>query len=114
MARAVLAPVDPSIEGTPITYAAPTVDGDAVRPGTTLLVKNGSASAITVTLVTPAVTGGLAIEDRTVSVAAATDVLVAIPRDVIYQDPVDGPTRGLVPVDYSAVASVTRASIANS
>lgn len=113
MARAVLAPIAPSIDGASITYTAPTVDGDAVQPGTTLLVKNGSAAAITLTLVTDALIGGLAVADKTITVGAGADVLVAVPRDTIYRETSAGPTFGLVQVDYSAVTSVTRASIAN-
>lgn len=112
MARVVLSTVTPSIDGTPVTYAAPTVDGDAVRPGTTLAVKNASAGAITITLVTPALSGGLAIADRTLTVAAGAEVLIAVPEDVIYRETAAGATYGLVPVNYSAVASVTRANIA--
>lgn len=113
MARAVLAAVAPSIDGTSLSYTAPTVDGDAVQPGTTLLVKNGSAGAITVTLVTDALIGGLAVADKTISVGAGADVLIAIPRDTIYRETSAGTTFGLVQVDYSAVTSVTRANIAN-
>jgi hypothetical protein len=113
MARSVLAPVAPTIDGAAISYTAPTAEGDAVQPGTALLVKNGSAGAITVTLVTDAVINGLAIADKTLSVGAGADVLVAVPRDTIYQETSAGATRGLVQVDYSAVTSITRASIAN-
>lgn len=113
MARAILAPISPSIAGAAVTYTAPTADGDAVHPGTTLLIKNASAAAITVTLVTPALVDNLAIADKTLTVAAGADVLVAIPRDVIYRETTAGATFGLVPVNYSAVTSVTRASITN-
>lgn len=113
MARTVLAPVAPSIDGTPISYTAPTADGDAVQAGTTLLVQNGSAGEVTVTLVTDALVGGLAVEDKAVPVAAGAEVLIAIPRDTIYRETSEGATFGMVQVDYSAVASVTRASIVN-
>jgi hypothetical protein len=113
MARAVLSPVRPTIDGAAVSYTAPTADGDAVPPGAMLLVKNASTAAITVTLITDATIGGLDIADKTLSVGAGADVLIAIPRDTVYRETTAGATEGLVQVNYSAVASVTRVAIAN-
>jgi hypothetical protein len=71
-----------------------------------LLVKNGSGSPITVTLVTPGnVDGDLAIADRAVVVAAG--VTTGIPVTDRYMDPVTG----LASITYSAVTTVTVAVI---
>lgn len=95
--------------GTAITFANATAGGGdqcATGDGVKLLVKNGSGSAITVTLVTPGtVDGDLAIADRTVSVAAGATT--AIPMTDRYKDP----ATGLATVTYSSATTVTVAVI---
>lgn len=73
--------------------------------GTFLLVKNGDASSHTVTLATPQVVDGLALADRTVTVAAGHQT--AIPVTDRYRDP----STGRCAITYDAVTSVTVAVI---
>lgn len=94
--------------GTAITFAAAAGGGDACATGSDvkLLVKNGSGSPITVTLVTPGkVDGDLDITDRAVTVAAGATT--GIPVTDRYLDPVTG----LAAITYSAVTTVTVAVI---
>ena len=89
-------------------YTPAAAGGDKLRPGKTtfLHVKNGDASAVTVTLATPGTVDGLAIADRAVTVGASDDQM--IPVTALYGDPADG---GLAAVTYSATTSVTVAAI---
>lgn len=91
-----------SVGGTAPTYAAAGASGDTapVGSGLVLHVKNDSAAAVTVTLVTPGAFKGLAVADAAPSVPAGGDVFV--PLDVIYRDP----TTKRAAVSYSATASV--------
>lgn len=74
--------------------------------GRALHVKNASAAAVTVTVPTPGTVDGLAIADRTISVAAGGDQLIGLGTNAAYRQP-----DGTALVDYSAVASVTVAVI---
>ena len=81
---------------------------DRALPGTGvyLLVRNGSASAITVTLdVTNLAFNGTAIADTVVSVPATSDKLIPLLPN--YGSAADG----LVGIAYSATATVTVAVI---
>lgn len=96
----------PSRDGTPPTFAAPAAS-DTVQVGSTLIVKNASAAAITVTLVTPGNLGtGDAYPDKVYTVPATTGELW-IPVYEDYRDPVTG----VAAVTFSAVTSVTAAAI---
>lgn len=91
--------------GTVLTLAAAAAGGDKVVPGagTFIHVKNASGGSITVTLVTPAtVDTSLAVGDRAIAVAAATEQKIAVP-DTLYRDPADG----LASITYSGVTSLT-------
>lgn len=111
MARNVLSPLRPSKPGTTVALTAATVDGDAIPPDAALWVNNGSAGTITLTVVTPGVVGdNLAVGDYTLTIPAAGVRLVG-PFPEEYYRQVSGTTSGLVHVDYSAFASVTRAAI---
>jgi hypothetical protein len=105
---ATLAYQQSKIGGTELTFAAASVGGDKVAPAdrASLLVKNASAGAITVTVVTPGSTKyGQADPDVAVVVAAgATTAIGPFPQDL-------GGTDGLVSITYSAVTSVTVAAI---
>lgn len=81
--------------------------GDDAPTGAGLLlaVKNGDASAHTVTLVTPGTVNGLAIADRTVSVAAGTTELIPLISD--YRDP----ATGRASITYDGVTSVSVAVV---
>jgi hypothetical protein len=110
MARAVVSAVRPSKTGAAITLAAPTVDGDAVRPGSALLVHNTSGGALNVTVVTGATVGGRAIPDDVISVPAGAWRLIGpFTEEVLPQT--SGVTNDLVHVDYATPASFERALI---
>lgn len=95
----------PKIDGTPPTYAAPAAS-DTVQVGATLIVKNGSAASINVTLVTPGTVGtGDAYPDKVYAVPAGGERWIPVLAD--YRDPVTG----LAAVTFSATASVTAAAI---
>jgi hypothetical protein len=97
--RTVQVPTDAGIAVT--MNAAASGDQFAVDDSVLLIVKNGDASSHDVTLTTPNTEGGLAIADRTVTVAAgATEaILVGHAR---YAD-----TGGLCSLAWSATTSMT-------
>jgi len=88
-------------------YAAAAGGGDTFAPGSNvfLQVKNASAGAITVTVVTPRTDAlGNAVADNTISVPATTgDRMIGPFPAEFYADP----TTGLANVTYSASASLT-------
>jgi hypothetical protein len=88
---------------------APTVDGDSIPSGQTLLwVENASGAPITVTVQTPATMSGLAVAEAGGAVpAAGRRFFGPFPKGTFGQ-PAGQTDVGMVRVDYSAVASVTR------
>jgi hypothetical protein len=89
-------------------YAAATSgagDKAATGSGVILLVKNGDASAHTVTLHVPETVDTLAVSNRTVSVPAGDTGF--IPLTDLYKDP----STGLATITYDATTSVTVAVI---
>ncbi len=92
------------------TYAAATGGGDTFTPGQNLFlhVKNASGGAITVTVVTPATTSGLGIDDLVVSVAATTgDRMIGLLTGSLTA----AAATGLGSITYSGVTSLTVAII---
>lgn len=91
-------------------FGAAAAGGDSFAPGDLVFlhVKNGGASAMTVTIVTPKEAfEGAAIDDTAVSVPASDERMIGpFPRRH-YADPTDG----LADITYSAVTSVTIAVI---
>jgi hypothetical protein len=87
---AALATQVPPLAGLAINFVAAASGGDTslTGAGVVLLVKNGDSGAHTVTLATPGTVDGLAIADRTVSVAAGA--MEAIPVTSAYRDPSTG------------------------
>jgi hypothetical protein len=84
--------------------------GDVVDFGRNILVVvNGSASALAVTVETPETVDGLAIEDREVSVAAGKTAL--IPLYSPHYKQLSGADTGRVYIDYDAVTTITRAIV---
>ena len=71
---------------------------------TILIVTNGSASTLVVTIVTPGTVDGLAIGDRTVSIAAGVKEAIGPFQRRIYNY-----SDGDVTVEYDGTASVTAA-----
>lgn len=100
------------LAGLALNHTAPTVDGDVVDVGrgTFLSVINGGGASITVTVQTPGVVDGdLAIADRQVTVPVGTTPKLIPLTSNNYKQPVGDANAGCALVDYSAVASVTRA-----
>jgi anti-sigma factor ChrR (cupin superfamily) len=95
------------VTGFTPTFAAAAAGGDACQPDDRvfLRVKNGSAASINVTVVVPGTEYEQARPDVVVAVAAAGDVLIALPSAL--QDL----TTGLVSWTYSAVTTVTVALV---
>jgi len=100
--------------GGPITYTQPaTGTGNTAVAGQdcALIVKNGSGSPVTVTIVVPAAKtfDGLVIPNRTLSVAAGADAIMPL-VDNTYTDP----ATGLVTWGVSANTSVNAAEVTTS
>lgn len=94
----------PVLVGTPPTFAAPATS-DTVQVGSTLIVKNASGASITVTLVTPGnLPTGDAYPDRAYTVTAGAEAWIPVLSE--YRN-----TAGVAAVTFSAVTSVTAASI---
>jgi len=91
---------------------APTVDGDVIPTGQYfLMVTNASGASINVTAQTPQKVEGLDVAENIVAVpAAGTRMIGPFPAGT-YGRPSGGADPGKVYVDYSAIASVTRALI---
>lgn len=91
-----------ALAGLSVSYASAAAGGDqcATGQGLVLLVDNGDASSHTVTLATPGTVDGLAIADRTVTVAAGATAV--IPLNDIYRDP----STGRASLTYDGVTSV--------
>lgn len=99
-----------SLTGADPGFAAADAAGDVLpaHPNGFLVVRNDSAAAVTVTVVTPGKSRfGVADEpDVTVSVPAGGERLIGpMERGLVTSD------QGGVVIDYSAVTSVTRAAI---
>lgn len=96
------------VNGSAPVFAAPTAS-DTVPIGSVLIVKNGSASAVTVTVVTPGnLATGDAFPDKTFSVAASGEAWIRV-NLAAYRDTTDS---AVARVTFSAVASVTAAAVA--
>lgn len=106
MARTALEVQRITLDGFTPAFTAANVDGHSVsndRSDVFLYVKNGSASAMTVTIVTPQTVLGLAVADKAISVAAGSEVVVGkFPRATFGSS---------LTVDFSAVTSVTVAAL---
>lgn len=110
MARSTPATQSVTADGLAANMTAPSVDGDIADcgAGVYMTVNNGSGASITVTLQTPGTSYGLAIADRIITVAAGAVKDIPLPRYLRQEaDAATGPGQALV--DFSSVASVTRA-----
>jgi hypothetical protein len=94
------------IAGTAPTFAAPSLS-DTAEVGAVLIVKNGSASPVTVTLITNGTLAtGDAYPDKTYSIAAGAEGWLPVLHE--YQ----GTTNArFAAVTFSAVTSVTAAVV---
>lgn len=94
----------PVLAGTPPTFAAPAAS-ETAQVGSTLIVKNASAGAITVTMVTPGnLPTGDAYPDKAYTVGVGAEAWIPVLSE--YRN-----TAGVAAVTFSAVTSVTAASI---
>lgn len=94
----------PVLAGTAPTFATPSAS-DTVQVGSTLIVKNGSGASITVTLTTPGtLPTGDAYPDKAYTVTAGAEAWIPVLSD--YRN-----SAGVAAVTFSAVTSVTAASI---
>lgn len=109
MARTQITPQAATSAGLAVAFEPANVEGNSFAPkrGRALVVRNGSGSSITVTLPTPATADGLAIADRTVTLAAGAQAHVGLGA----QGGIYAQTTGLVHVDYSVVTTVTVAVV---
>lgn len=95
----------PTLTSTPPTYATPTLS-DTAPVGTVLIVKNGSASSITVTLTSPkTLETGDAYPSKVVTVAAGGEAWIPVLR--VYASA----STQLATITYSSVTTVTAAVI---
>lgn len=109
MPRTAITPQKATSAGVAVTFEPANSLGNSyfAAKGRGLVVRNGSGSAITVTLPTPATADGLAIADRAITVAAGAQTHVGVGSQAgIYAQ-----TDGTVWVDYSAVTTVTVAVV---
>lgn len=91
---------------TPTLQAVSASDNFAPADRTFLWVNNGSASAVTVTILDPNTVDGLTISSRTASVPAGALMMFTVPPGD-YRNP----TTGLATVQYSAITTVTAAVV---
>jgi hypothetical protein len=93
-----------SVLGTTLTQTAAAGGGDKVTPGTTLIVRNGGGSPITVTVVVPGNTKfGVAAPDYTFVVSNGAMAAIG-PLPFELADPADS---YLISITYSGVTTVT-------
>lgn len=107
MARTALTVSEIVRSGLTLSASAANADGHSLvntdkNAALLLYVNNGSGSPITVTIQTPGTVDGLAIADRTVTVAAGAERFIGplTAKDYNQSD-------GTVYVDFSAVTTVT-------
>jgi hypothetical protein len=97
--------------GVAATFQAATTDGEIADVGDnlTLVVRNGDASAKTVTVQTPLQINGLDVDEVSLVIAAGGTGFIALePR--LFRRP-SAPDAGRAYVNYSATTSVTVAVI---
>lgn len=113
MARTALASQTADADGLTIAFTAANVDGHSVEGGgdVILLVNNGSAGSINVTVQTPAQQDGLDIADQVVAVGAGAIGAIAGLASRTYDRASGATDAGKVYVDFSAVTSVTVAAL---
>lgn len=102
---ALLAKQQVGLAGVGPTYAAANAGGDTFNPGNNVFlhVKNGSAGALTVTVVTPGNVSGQAVADVAVSVPASGERMIGPLPGSLFARAADG----LGDITYSGVTSLT-------
>lgn len=112
MARTALASQAAVDEGLNLALTAANVDGHSIDADAILVVNNGSASPINVTIVTGGTMEGHAVADKVIAVPAGALRYIGDLQGSAYAQP-SGADRGKVYVDFSAVATVTCAALLN-
>ncbi|MEV7263972.1 hypothetical protein AB0N38_10515 [Micromonospora aurantiaca] len=113
MARASQATQQITRDGLAPALTEPTVDGDVVDCGrVVLMVVNGSAGPVTVTVESTAAQDGLDVEDLAVPVPVGATVLIGPLPGRTFGRPAGAPDAGRAYVSYSAVVGVDRAVLA--
>lgn len=109
MARSTLTPQVIADTGlVPVLGAADVAGSQWVNDGREfIVVKNGSAASINVTITTGGTLMGVAVTDTVVAVAAGAEAFIGPFAPVLYNQP----STDYVFVDYSAVAAVTVALV---
>lgn len=104
MARTLITPQAVGSGGKVATYEAANAAGNSFQltSGRLLHLKNGGASVCNVTVETPLTVDGLAVADRSIAVAAGTNLFLALGTQDVYRQP-----GGVVFIDYDQVTSVT-------
>lgn len=109
MARTALSVTAVPLAGVTDALTAANADGHSValdrNAATWIEVNNGAGAPITMTIVTPKTSGGLAVADRTVTVVNAE-------REKISLEDVDNyrQSDGMVHIDFSSVTTITCAA----
>lgn len=115
MARETLAVQSTARTGLVASYTAATADGHAFDNSTQnvfLHVKNGSGVSTTVTIDMPKTVDGLAVPDRTVTVAAGAHTIIGpFSRDIYNQVSTTPAITEAVLVNASPTTSITYAAI---
>lgn len=114
MAPRIVVTTQKIVRGTGLLPAltAPTVDGDVIDADQVgLWVNNASGASINVTIQTPATQDGLDLAELVVPVAAGAQRIIGGFPSRSFARPTGQVDAGKVYVDYSAIASVTRAVI---
>lgn len=104
MARTLITPQSVGSAGLAATYEPANAAGNSYRlaSGTVAHIKNAGASDCTVTVETPMTVDGLAVADRSITVAAGTDRFIGLGTTAAYRQ-----SGGTVFIDYDQVTSVT-------
>lgn len=109
MARTALTPQNVTSSGLNPTMTAANVDGHSIplRSGLALVVSNGAASPITITIPTAVTVDGLAVADRAITVANGNvRHMIAIGTEPAYRQ-----STGVAHIDFSDVTTVTVALV---
>ncbi|PSK95772.1 hypothetical protein CLV30_12824 [Haloactinopolyspora alba] len=104
MARTPITPQRVTSAGLAPAAEPANVDGNSMplSPGHVLLVDNGSAAAVTVTIPTPAKFDGLDVAERTINVPAGEAWHINLGGQPVYRQP-----GGVAHIDYSPAPDAT-------
>lgn len=104
MARTLITPQSATSSGVAETYEPANAAGNSFQlaSGRLLRIKNGGGTTCNVTIETSMTVDGLAVAERTIAVAAGTNVSIALGTKSVYRQ-----TGGVAFIDYDQVTSVT-------